>query len=90
MQDGRFPPIEPYDSGMLDVGDGHRVYWECCGNPNGKPALYLHGGFAPVHSLTAPVPIGLMYWNFIPGCTPVQPVVQLNKAFFLLAMKAAK
>jgi len=41
---GRFPAIEPYDSGMLDVGEGHRVYWECCGNPDGKPALYLHGG----------------------------------------------
>jgi proline iminopeptidase len=40
----RFPAIEPYESGMLDVGDGHLVYWECCGNPNGKPALYLHGG----------------------------------------------
>jgi proline iminopeptidase len=39
-----FPPIEPYDSGMLDVGDGHRVYWECCGNPDGQPAVYLHGG----------------------------------------------
>jgi proline iminopeptidase len=42
--DPRFPAIEPYDSGMLDVGDGHRVYWECCGNPNGRPALFLHGG----------------------------------------------
>jgi len=42
--DRRFPEIEPYDSGMLDVGDGHQVYWECCGNPNGKPGLYLHGG----------------------------------------------
>jgi proline iminopeptidase len=40
----RFPEIEPYDSGMLDTGDGHHVYWECCGNPDGKPALYLHGG----------------------------------------------
>jgi len=39
-----FPAIEPYDNGMLDVGDGHRVYWECCGNPDGKPAIYLHGG----------------------------------------------
>ncbi len=38
------PPIEPYESGMLDVGDGHRIYWECCGNPAGKPALFLHGG----------------------------------------------
>ena len=41
---GPFPPIEPYDSGMLDGGDGHLVYWECCGNRAGKPALYLHGG----------------------------------------------
>ena len=40
----RFPPIEPYETGMLAVGDGHRIYWECCGNPQGKPALYLHGG----------------------------------------------
>lgn len=39
-----WPAIEPYDNGLLDTGDGHRVYWECCGNPNGKPALYLHGG----------------------------------------------
>jgi proline iminopeptidase len=29
---------------MLDVGDGHQVYWECCGNREGRPALYLHGG----------------------------------------------
>jgi proline iminopeptidase len=43
MQD-RFPPIDPYDSGLLDTGDGHQVYWECCGNPTGQPALYLHGG----------------------------------------------
>ncbi len=41
---GQFPPIEPYTSGMLDVGDGHQIYWECCGNPVGKPALFLHGG----------------------------------------------
>jgi proline iminopeptidase len=40
----RFPPIDPYDSGMIDVGGGHGVYWECCGNPNGRPALFLHGG----------------------------------------------
>jgi proline iminopeptidase len=38
------PAIEPYQAGTLDAGNGHRVYWECCGNPNGKPALYLHGG----------------------------------------------
>lgn len=40
----RYPEIEPYDSGLLDVGDGHRVYWETCGNPEGKPVAVLHGG----------------------------------------------
>ncbi|MER6307477.1 alpha/beta fold hydrolase [Streptomyces sp. NPDC001657] len=39
-----YPPIEPYDAGMLDVGDGNLVYWEVCGNPRGKPALVVHGG----------------------------------------------
>ncbi|MBB4040494.1 proline iminopeptidase [Microvirga flocculans] len=39
-----YPEIEPYDHGMLDVGDGHRIYWELCGNPNGKPVVFLHGG----------------------------------------------
>ncbi|POX53335.1 prolyl aminopeptidase [Streptomyces sp. Ru71] len=39
-----YPEIEPYEQGMLDVGDGNRVYWEACGNPRGKPALVLHGG----------------------------------------------
>jgi proline iminopeptidase len=39
-----YPAIEPYDHGMLDVGDGNFVYWEVCGNPHGKPAVVLHGG----------------------------------------------
>jgi proline iminopeptidase len=39
-----YPPIEPYQHGWLDTGDGHRVYWELCGNPHGKPAVFLHGG----------------------------------------------
>lgn len=42
--DERYPPIEPYEHGMLDVGDGNAVYWEVCGNPDGKPALVVHGG----------------------------------------------
>jgi proline iminopeptidase len=40
----KYPVNEPYDQGMLDVGDGHRIYWEASGNPDGKPALALHGG----------------------------------------------
>ena len=39
-----YPPIEPYRKGMLDTGDGHQTYWELCGNPQGKPAVFLHGG----------------------------------------------
>lgn len=39
-----YPPIEPFASGMLDVGDGHSLYWERCGTPGGKPAVFLHGG----------------------------------------------
>lgn len=39
-----YPAIEPFDHGMLDVGDGQLVYWEACGNPGGKPAVVIHGG----------------------------------------------
>jgi proline iminopeptidase len=39
-----YPPLEPYEHGMLDTGDGNLVYWEACGNPHGVPALVLHGG----------------------------------------------
>ena len=39
-----YPPLEPYQSGMLDTGDGHSVYWELCGKPGGKPVVFLHGG----------------------------------------------
>jgi proline iminopeptidase len=39
-----YPPIEPYETGMLDVGDGQSIYWEVSGNPGGKPAVALHGG----------------------------------------------
>lgn len=41
---GRYPPIEPYATGVLEVGDGQRLYWETVGAPSGTPALYLHGG----------------------------------------------
>jgi proline iminopeptidase len=41
---GCYPEIEPYEHGLLDVGDGQRLYWEVCGSPNGKPAVVMHGG----------------------------------------------
>jgi proline iminopeptidase len=39
-----YPPTDPYDQRMLDVGQGHRVYVEQCGNPAGIPVVVLHGG----------------------------------------------
>ncbi len=39
-----YPDFAPYRTGMLDVGDGHSLYWELSGNPDGKPAVFLHGG----------------------------------------------
>ncbi|WP_406319211.1 prolyl aminopeptidase [Streptosporangium sp. NBC_01639] len=39
-----YPPTEPYDSGLLDVGDGNQIYWEVSGSPEGKPVVMVHGG----------------------------------------------
>lgn len=39
-----YPAVEPYESGMLQVADDHALYWETVGNPDGVPAVYLHGG----------------------------------------------
>lgn len=47
MTDARrtlYPPIKPYRSGWLEVGDGHSLYWEQCGTPGAKPVVFLHGG----------------------------------------------
>ena len=39
-----YPEIQPYDSGTLQVDDRHALYYEQCGNPDGKPVVMLHGG----------------------------------------------
>lgn len=41
---GWYPPLEPYRRGMLEVTDGHSLYFEESGNRNGKPVLIVHGG----------------------------------------------
>ncbi|MDI6026431.1 prolyl aminopeptidase [Corticibacterium sp. UT-5YL-CI-8] len=41
---GFYPEIEPFETGMLDVGDGHTIYWERIGTKGAKPAVFLHGG----------------------------------------------
>ena len=39
-----YPEIEAHDSGFLPVDGRHRIYYEQCGNPQGKPVVILHGG----------------------------------------------
>ncbi|MDC9615326.1 prolyl aminopeptidase [Xenorhabdus khoisanae] len=39
-----YPAYDAYQTGYLDTGDGHQIYWELCGNPKGKPAVFIHGG----------------------------------------------
>jgi len=39
-----YPDVEPFDRGMLYVGDGNHIYWDVAGNPRGKPVVVLHGG----------------------------------------------
>jgi proline iminopeptidase len=39
-----YPPLQCHAQGWLEVGDGHEIYWEVCGNPMGTPALFVHGG----------------------------------------------
>ena len=39
-----YPPIEPYDTGMLPVSPVHTLYYEQSGNPDGTPVVFLHGG----------------------------------------------
>jgi proline iminopeptidase len=39
-----YPPIDPFDQRVIDMGDGHRVYVEQCGHPNGQPVIVFHGG----------------------------------------------
>ncbi|MBB3063966.1 prolyl aminopeptidase [Limibacillus halophilus] len=44
VQQDLFPSIEPYDQGYMPVDTHHSIYWEVCGNPKGKPVIFLHGG----------------------------------------------
>lgn len=44
LPDALYPPIEPFGTGWLEVGDGHRLYYEQCGSTQGLPVVFLHGG----------------------------------------------
>ena len=39
-----YPPIQPFETGMLPLDGGHSMYWEQSGNPNGRPVVFVHGG----------------------------------------------
>ena len=58
-----YPPIDPYDQRMLNVGDGHRVYVEQCGNPDGIPVVVLHGGPPP----GPPAILTVFPWSYCTG-----------------------
>lgn len=79
---GLYPPIEPYDSGLLDVGDGHEIYYERCGKQGGKPAVFVHGGpgggSAPEHrSLFNPEVYDIMVFDQR-GCGRSKPHAELE------------
>lgn len=86
-----YPPTEPRESGMLDVGDGHTVYWEVCGNPKGKPAVFLHGGpgggISPIHrQLFDPARYNVLLFDQR-GCGKSRPHAELeaNTTWHLVA-----
>ncbi|MFS2164200.1 prolyl aminopeptidase [Variovorax sp. Varisp62] len=86
-----YPPIEPYETGMLDVGDGHRIRYERVGTPGAKPAVFLHGGpgggISPEHRrLFDPARYDLMLFDQR-GCGQSQPHAGLeaNTTWHLVA-----
>ena len=44
IQRALYPSLEPFDYGFLEPDGEHTVYYEQCGNPNGKPVVFVHGG----------------------------------------------
>ncbi|MFC7645790.1 prolyl aminopeptidase [Streptosporangium lutulentum] len=90
-----YPPIEPYDSGLLDVGDGNQIYWEVSGDPDGKPVVMVHGGPAAAAPRSSPAvrPAGVPHRAVRPAQLRAQrphagdPVVSLehNTTWHLVA-----
>jgi len=86
-----YPEIEPFETGMLDVGDGHRIYWERVGTRGAKPAVFLHGGpgggISPQHRrLFDPSKYDLMLFDQR-GCGKSKPHAELeaNTTWHLVA-----
>ncbi|MBO0346116.1 prolyl aminopeptidase [Roseibium sp. CAU 1637] len=79
---GFYPEIEAYDSGWLDVGDGHEIYWERSGTKGAKPAVFLHGGpgggFSPLHrQLFDPQAYDVLLFDQR-GCGKSRPLAELE------------
>lgn len=86
-----YPEIEAYDSGHLDVGDGHVIYWERSGTKGAKPAVFLHGGpgggFSPSHRrLFDPKLYDVMLFDQR-GCSKSTPhaAIEANTTWHLVA-----
>jgi proline iminopeptidase len=86
-----YPSIEPYETGMLDVGDGHRIRYERVGTPGARPAVFLHGGpgggISPEHRrLFDPARYDLMLFDQR-GCGQSLPHAELeaNTTWHLVA-----
>jgi proline iminopeptidase len=77
-----YPPIDPYETGMLDVGDGHSIYYERSGRRGGKPVVFLHGGpgggFSEKHrQLFNPIVYDVMLFDQR-GCGRSKPYANLD------------
>jgi len=86
-----YPAIEPYETGMLDVGDGHSIYYERSGTRGAKPAVFLHGGpgggASPIHrQLFDPALYDVMLFDQR-GCGRSKPYAELeaNTTWHLVA-----
>lgn len=80
--DPLYPPSEPHASGFLDVGDGHSLYWEECGNPEGPAVVFLHGGpgagCAPAHRRFFDPEVWRIVLFDQRGCGRSQPSAEVN------------
>jgi len=86
-----YPAIEPYETGMIEVGDGHSIYYERSGTRGGKPAVFLHGGpgggVSPIHrQLFDPALYDVMLFDQR-GCGRSTPYAELeaNTTWHLVA-----
>jgi proline iminopeptidase len=86
-----YPALPPLDSGWLEVGDGHAIWWETAGNPDGIPVVILHGGPGGGHSLDEPRMFDPARYHIVSfdqrGCGKSRPFASLehNTTWHLVA-----